>query len=61
MKFRNFSDSTSSHVEDKLKTIGLICRVIENERVATVIIIMNERGSNSAGSSLIMVLRIRLR
>jgi len=27
MKFRNFGDSTSSRVEDKLKTIILSCRV----------------------------------
>jgi len=55
IEFRSFGDSTSHRVEDKLRTIRL-------KRVTQVNVRVNERSSNSAGSSLInSILRIRLR
>jgi len=51
MKFRSVGDSTSSRVQDKLKTIRLSCTVEEN--YTRVHFRMNERSSNSAGSSVI--------
>jgi len=49
MRFRGFGDSTSNRVEDKLKTISLSCR---QKGVTVVNFRVNERSSNSTGSSL---------
>ena len=48
---RSFRYSTSSRVENQLKTIRLTTRKIEKERVAIVNFRMNERDSDSAGNS----------
>jgi len=48
---RSFRNSTSSRVENQLKTIKLRARKIEKERVAIVYLGMNERCSNSFGCS----------
>ena len=53
MKFRSFGDGASNRIKDKLKTISLSSRKIEQKRVAVVNFRMDERGSNSTGSSLI--------
>ena len=44
---RSFRNSTSSRVENKLKTIELTTRKIEKERLAIVYLGMNERCSDS--------------
>ena len=52
IKFWSSGDSTGSRVENKLETIDLsTSRKIERERVAVVNLRVNERRSNSRGSS----------
>jgi len=49
---KSFRNSTSSRVDNQLKTIVLRTRKIKKERVAILYIGMNERGSNSLSSPL---------
>jgi len=58
---RRFRNSTSSRVENQLKTITLRTRKIEKERVAIVYLGMNERCSDSFSCSRIEVFLIRRR
>ena len=53
MKFGGFGDSTSSSIENKLKTICLSRREIEKKRITVVNLRMNERSSNCTSSSMI--------
>ena len=50
MKFWSTGDGTGSRVQNKLETIELSSRKIEQERVAVVNFRVNERRSNSRGS-----------
>jgi hypothetical protein len=50
MKFCSSGDGTGSRVQNKLETIELSSRKIEQERVAVVNFRVNERRSNSRGS-----------
>jgi len=58
---RSFRNSTSSRVENQLKTSKLRMRKIEKERVAVVYLGMNERCSDSFSCSRIEVFLIRRR
>jgi len=57
MKVWSFSDSASSRIEDKLKTISLSSwtTIIEQNGVRIANFRMNEKGSNSTGSKFIMI------
>jgi hypothetical protein len=50
MKFWSSGDGTGSRVQDKLETVELSSRKIEQERNAVVNFRVNERRSNSRGS-----------
>lgn len=50
---RGFRNSTSSRVENELKTIKLRARKVKKKRVTIINLRMNKRSSNSFGSSVV--------
>ena len=50
IKFRSFGDSTSSSIQNQLKSIDLSRREIKKERVTIVNLLMDKRSSNNTGS-----------
>ena len=53
MKFRSFGDSTSSSIQNKLQTLSLNRRKIQQKKIEIVEFTVNERSSNGTGCSMI--------